>query len=129
MKKQTLVILLGVASLGGATAVHAHHSFPATYHVERTQTIQGQVVAFLFRNPHSFVQVLAPDRNGKQQRWAIEWSAGAALAADNVTAKTLRVGDKVTVTGNPGRSSSDHRMRMNKIVRPADGWRWEGNVE
>lgn len=129
MKVLAKAILSGVAIVGVGTAVSAHHSFPATYRVDRTQTINGRVVAFLFRNPHSFVQVMAPDSGGTMQRWAIEWSSGAVLAADNVTARTLKVGDQVTVTGNPARNAADHRMRMNKIIRPKDGWRWEGNVE
>ena len=129
MKTVTKAAIAAMLFAGSATAVYAHHSFPATYHVDRTQMIEGRVVAFLFRNPHSFVQVMAPDRNGEMQRWAIEWSAGAALAADKVNARTLRVGDNVTVVGNPGRNASDHRMRMNKITRPSDGWKWEGNVE
>jgi hypothetical protein len=128
MKTIAKLLVAGAVVMSAAT-VSAHHSFPATYHIDRTHTINGKVVAFLFRNPHSFVQVMAPDRSGKMQRWAIEWSAGAALAADNVSARTLRVGDKVAITGNPGRAASDHRMRMNKIVRTTDGWSWEGNVE
>jgi hypothetical protein len=129
MKVVTKLLAAGVLALGTATAVTAHHSFPATYHVDQTQTITGKVVAFLFRNPHSFVQVMAPDKSGKMQRWAIEWSAGAALASDNVNAKTLKVGDVVTVTGNPARDAAAHRLRMNKIERRGDGWKWEGTVE
>lgn len=124
--KAVLVTALGVGIIGAASA---HHSFPATYHTDQKQTISGKVVAFLFRNPHSFVQVMAPDKAGTMQRWAIEWSAGAALASSGVTAATLKVGDVVTITGNPGRSEADHRMRMNRIVRPKDGWKWEGTVE
>ena len=121
--------LSGAIVLCSATSAVAHHSFPATYHVDQTQTVTGKVVAFLFRNPHSFVQVMAPDKSGKVQRWAVEWSAGAALAGDNVNASTIKVGDVVTVTGNPARDESAHRLRMNKIVRKADGWNWQGTVE
>jgi len=63
------------------------------------------------------------------QRWAVEWSAGAALASSGVSAATLKVGDVVSVTGNPARAAADHRLRMNKILRPKDGWKWEGTVE
>jgi hypothetical protein len=122
-------MVAGVLAASAVTAAFAHHSFPATYHVDRTETINGKVVAFLFRNPHSFVQVMAPDKAGAMQRWAIEWSAGAALAGEGVTAATLRVGDAVQVTGNPARSAADHRMRMNRIIRPKDGWKWQGVVE
>lgn len=121
--------LLAAAAAAVAGSASAHHSFPATYRVEEKQTINGKVAGFLFRNPHSFVHVMAPDKSGKMQRWAIEWSAGAALAGQGVTAASLKVGDTVQVTGNPGRAEADHRMRMNKILRPSDGWKWEGNVE
>jgi hypothetical protein len=106
--------------------VQAHHSFPATYFVDKQMTIEGTVVQFLFRNPHSFIHVMAPDKAGKMQRWAIEWGAGGALTNDNVTRETLKPGDKVVVIGNPGRNVADHRMRMNSITRPKDGWKWSG---
>jgi len=54
----------------GAVAVapvQAHHSFPATYVVDQRITIEGTVVQFLFRNPHSFVHVIAPDKSGVMQ--------------------------------------------------------------
>lgn len=124
--KASMAVAIVAATAG---VVAAHHSFPATYHVDQTQTIRGRVVAFLFRNPHSFVQVMAPDANGTMQRWAVEWSAGAALASQNVNARTLSVGDVVTITGNPARNAADHRLRMNSIRRPADGWGWSGTVE
>jgi hypothetical protein len=129
MKAVTSALLTGLVACGAVTAASAHHSFPATYHVDQTQTITGKVVAFLFRNPHSFVQVMAPDKSGQTQRWAVEWSAGAALADDHVTATTLKVGDIVTVTGNPARDETAHKLRMNKIVRRGDGWNWQGTVQ
>jgi DNA replication initiation complex subunit (GINS family) len=107
----------------------AHHSFPATYLVEEHQEIQGQVVQFLFRNPHSFIHVMAPDKEGKMQRWAIEWGGGGALGRDSVTRETLKPGDKVIVSGNPGRNAADHRIRLQSIQRPSDGWKWSGSFE
>lgn len=129
MRAVTKALLAGVVAAGCAAGAAAHHSFPATYHTDRTETISGKVVAFVFRNPHSFLQVMAPDKQGKMQRWAIEWSAGATLAGQKVTPTTLRAGDVVTVTGNPSRSATEYRMRMNSIVRPKDGWKWAGTVE
>jgi hypothetical protein len=32
------------------------------------------------------------------------------------------------VTGNPGRDPAEHRIRLHRIVRPADGWKWEGVI-
>jgi hypothetical protein len=116
------------AAAVGAPA-YAHHSFPATYHVDQTTGIEGQVVQFLFRNPHSFVHVMAPDKSGKMQRWAVEWGGGAALARERITSTTLKPGDKVKITGNPGRNAADHRIRMQKIVRASDGWTWGGDFD
>jgi hypothetical protein len=116
----------GVLGALGSAPVLAHHSFPATYQVDQSVTIQGAVVQFLFRNPHSFVHVMAPDKNGKTVVWAVEWGAGGSLGNDHVKYDTLKPGDKVTVTGNPARDTESHRLRMRKIVRPSDGWSWEG---
>jgi cell shape-determining protein MreC len=127
--KQAMIAVAALAAVGVAAPASAHHSFPATYHVDQTTSISGTVVQFLFRNPHSFVHVMAPDKDGKMQRWAVEWGGGAALASQNVTSTSLKAGDKVTISGNPGRNPADHRIRMQKIVRPADGWQWGGNFD
>lgn len=64
-----IVILLTLS----AGSVSAHHSFAATYLEGQTQKIEGKVVQFLFRNPHSFLHVEAPDEKGNMQVWNIEW--------------------------------------------------------
>ena len=50
-----------VGAVAGMTAVSvpafAHHSFAATYFEDKTETVEGELVQFLFRNPHSFVHV------------------------------------------------------------------------
>ena len=43
---------------------YAHHSFAATYFEDKTVTVDGKLVQFMFRNPHSFVHVEAPDEKG-----------------------------------------------------------------
>lgn len=104
----------------------AHHSATATYVVDQTVEIQGTVVQFLIRNPHSSLQVAATDKGGKVTTWMIEWGAGGALASDNVKADTLKPGDKVIVTGSPARDRSSNRLLMRSIERPVDGWKWAG---
>ena len=103
-----------------ATQLYAHHSFTATYHEDQTVTIEGKLVQFQFRNPHSFVQVL----DDKGIRWSIEWGGAGQLGSQGVTRETLKPGDVVVITGNPGRTSEDHRVRMRSIKRPSDGFGW-----
>jgi len=107
-----------------AGAAQAHHSFTATYDESVEVAIEGRLVQFMYRNPHAFVHVLAPDENGEMQRWAIEWGAAGTLDRQGVTRETLKAGDVVIVTGNPGRNAIDHRIRMRTLTRPSDDFTW-----
>jgi Family of unknown function (DUF6152) len=123
-----LFVLSGLLFLPGDRA-YAHHSFASTYFVDQTIKIDGTLTQFLFHNPHSYVKVDAKDDKGQMQTWSIEWGSGAQLSQSNISRDTLQSGDRVIVVGNPGRNPEEHRMRMNSIVRPSDGWKWEGVVK
>jgi hypothetical protein len=127
MNRRYLVLLAPAAALLGGP-VSAHHSFAATYFVDQEVSIDGTLTQFMFRNPHSFVKVMAKDSKGQQQVWSIEWGGGAQLTQEHVTRETLKTGDHVIVTGNPGRDPTEHRLRLHKIVRTSDGWTWEGVI-
>lgn len=123
-RAMVLVGMLGATVSGPA---QAHHSFAATYKMDQMITIQGTVVQFLFRNPHSYVHLTGPDPSGKMVVWAVEWAAGGALQGERIGANTLHVGDKVIITGNPARDVTlSHRLKMQAIQRPSDGWHWAG---
>jgi hypothetical protein len=127
--KRKLLMLLVVGALAAGAPLDAHHSFSATYFEDKVETVEGDLVQFLFRNPHSFVHVMGPDQSGEMQRWAVEWGAGLQLSGQGVTRETLKPGDHVVITGNPGRNPADHRLRMRSIVRPKDGWKWSGTFQ
>ena len=124
-----LWLLIAAGVLATTVPAGAHHSFAATYFEDKIETVEGDLVQFLFRNPHTFVHVQGPDAGGQMQRWAIEWAAGLQLAGQGVTRETLKPGDHVVITGNPGRNDADHRLRMRTIVRPKDGWKWSGTFQ
>src|SRR5579862_2952501 len=119
-----LVLALGTFLI--AAPAFAHHSFAATYFEDKKLTIEGELVQFLFRNPHSFVQIEAPDDSGKMVKWAVEWAGAGQLGQQGVTRDTLKAGDHVVIVGNPGRNAEDHRVRMTSITRPSDGYKWGG---
>ena len=124
MSAKSRLAALVASVLGIAAAAQAHHSFTATYFEDRTIEIEGKLLQFMFRNPHSFVHVEAPDDEGNLQRWAVEWGGAGQLSGQGVTNQTLRPGDVVTITGNPGRDPKDHRVRMLYLRRNADGFDW-----
>ena len=129
MKRGLTVLVVAGAFACGAQAF-AHHSFTATYLEGQEATIEGDLVQFIYRNPHAFVQVMAPDPQTKDVvRWAVEWAGNGQLRQAGITVETLTVGDHVVVTGSLGRNPEEHRLRMRTISRPKDGWRWSGVVE
>lgn len=125
--KHVCMKLLAVTALGLSFGASAHHSFTALYFVDDEMQIEGRVVQFAVRNPHSFLHVSAPDENGVEQRWAIEWGGVASLG--RINRETLKPGDEVVIVGNPSRDAASHRLRMVRIVRPADGWEWSGSFD
>ena len=118
------LVLMIAATLLFAIAASAHHSIAGTYDQGREVKVEGKLVQFLFRNPHAFVHIEAPDENGVTQRWAVEWGGAAQLSGQGVKRDTLKSGDIVTITGNPGRNPADHRLKMNTLKRKSDGFGW-----
>ena len=118
--------LLGALTIGilvGSTHARAHHSFAATYLEDQSVTVEGEIVQFLLRNPHSFVHVMVKQSDGTQVRYVVEWGSPTQLSG-KVSRDTLKPGDHVVITGNPGRNTDDHRVRLLTFKRPKDGWSW-----
>lgn len=122
MKHVVAAVLVGLCVTG--TQIYAHHSFAAAYFEDQSVTIEGELVQFLFRNPHSFVHVLVKDKDGSIVRYAVEWGGAGQLGSQGVGKDTLRVGDVVIITGSPGRNPEDHRVRLVTLRRPKDGFVW-----
>ena len=123
MKRQVFVLLAGMALLGSVSAL-AHHSQVAVYQTSAEQKIEGTLAQVLIRSPHSWVHIEAKDENGKLQRYAVEWGGATQLRNAGVDGKTLKVGEKVRVTGRPGRNAADHRLLMVYIETVDGRWTW-----
>ena len=104
----------------------AHHSATATYIVGKSVRIEGTLKELIWRNPHSYIKVEAPDDKGEMQIWVIEGAAPGQLAEQGLTSNRLRPGDRVIVTGIPGRIAEDHRLLLETVERPSDGFKWRG---
>ncbi|HEY7186264.1 MAG TPA: DUF6152 family protein [Vicinamibacterales bacterium] len=121
---KTRLYVIALACVFAGTAAYAHHSYGATYDTSREIKLEGKILQFSYRNPHSFVTVQAPDQEGVQQRWAVEWSGTAQLATAGVTRESLKVGDQVVVVGRPSRVPGEFRALMVTLKRPLDGFTW-----
>jgi hypothetical protein len=127
--KLNLLLLLATAALLWTAPVSAHHPSASMYVNDRIQTVEGKLVQFVLRNPHSFVYVDAPDEKGQTERWTIEWLAILQLNRQGVTGETLKAGDHLVITGFPARNPADHGLRLRTITRPKDHWKWSGTFE
>jgi len=123
MTRKVALFILAGAFLSGMTT-YAHHSQSAQYDTSQQVTIEGTLVQFQFRNPHTFVHVQAPDESGEVQRWSIEWGGAGQLSFQGVERTTLKYGDLVTITANPSRTPNDHKLHMVTIRRETDGFGW-----
>jgi hypothetical protein len=110
LMRTLLLPVIGVVLLAASAA--AHHSYSATYDVAKEVTLEGKLLQFVYRNPHSFVTVQAPDQKGVQQRWAVEWSGTGQLAS------------QVVIVGRPSRVAGEYRVLMVSLKRPLDGFTW-----
>jgi hypothetical protein len=102
----------------------AHHSFAAYYLEEDTIEVDGEIVEFQYKNPHSWVFVQGQDAFGRPKTYAAEWGGRSQLERDGINKDTLRVGDSVRIWASPSRDPNDARVRLKRIERRSDGWQW-----
>jgi hypothetical protein len=119
-----LLLFAAAVSFAASTVAYAHHSYAATYDVTREVKLEGKLVQFVYRNPHSFVHIMAADEKGVEQRWAVEWSGTTQLGNTGVNKETLKVGDHVVIMARPSRVPGEYRALMLTLKRPSDGFAW-----
>jgi len=123
-RKLSFIFALILTLAIGAVSAFAHHSVAALYDANKTVKIEGKLISFSFRSPHSSIIVEAPDSKGNMIRWDVAWNAARELANTGINRETFKPGDVVVITGNPGRKSDDHIIKMINFLRPSDGLKW-----
>lgn len=120
---RTLLGATLLAVLGGQATMAAHHPTTRVYRSGEQTTIEGVIVSLVVKTPHSFLHVQAPDRYNKMRIWAIECGDTRAFR-QRVEEHSLKIGDRVTVTGDPAFDEGLWRLRLRTLVRRDDGWKW-----
>ncbi|MBI2186748.1 MAG: hypothetical protein HYU37_06430 [Acidobacteria bacterium] len=113
------MVVAGICVLHAGAAGAGHHSFAAEYDGSTTFKVTGIVSKMEWTNPHArfYVDVREPD--GTVTTWNMELASPSALVRNGWTRQTLKVGDRVTVDGYPGKVV---RTRGNpRSVITADG--------
>jgi hypothetical protein len=102
--KSTIVATILLLS---AAPAMSHHSTTAYDH-SKTIVLTGTVKEFQWTNPHSWVQLIVIDDQGKTTEWAIETGSPNLNLRHGWTRTTLKPGDKVTLTIYPHRDGNPH---------------------
>jgi hypothetical protein len=122
------LVLCGVAVL--CVPLLGHHSFAVFYIEADTIQVEGDIVEFQYRNPHSWVHVAGREGAfGTPKVYAAEWTSTSQLERNGITKTTLRAGDAVRIWASPNKNPNDNRIRLKRIERPSDGWTWRGGRE
>src|SRR6202030_3342588 len=86
-------------------AALAHHSF-AMFDADQKTNLSGTVKEFQWTNPHAWIFVMVPNRDGQLEHRAVEMRAAGQIARRRWTAKTLEPGMVVRLTIHPLRDGS-----------------------
>jgi hypothetical protein len=98
----------------------AHHGY-AAYDMTTTMTLKGTITSFELANPHSSIAFDAKDDSGNIVHWVVETGAPArGMRASGFTPDTLKPGDQVSITFNPGKEADKH-IGVFKKVELSDG--------
>lgn len=104
----------------------AHHSVFAAYDINGSVTIGGMVTEVWFKSPHIRVFVEVEDEDGSKVTWNTHGHNPSALRRRGWVRDTLKVGERVTMSGDPSYDGSP-KMFIRTIVR-ADGSILENKV-
>ena len=120
MKQKFLCVfrLISLATLAISTSVSAHHSAVA-FDTEKTMTVTGEVVRFVWRNPHMAINMDVVNESGEKELWKIEGPGTTVLSRQGFNRSSINTGDNITVVINPMKSGRPGGLMM--AITLADG--------
>ncbi len=81
----------------------AHHS-QSEYDLRAKVEVEGAVTKVEWRSPHVWVYVDVTNTKGEKVNWSFELPSPVTLMRRGWTRDSLKVGDRVTVTGAPAKN-------------------------
>src|SRR5689334_15008218 len=87
-------------------ALFAHHGNTG-YNTSDSVTVSGTATEFQFLNPHCIISMDVKDEKGQMQKWQGELTSPNHLLRAGWTSRSIKAGDKVTITGWRAKSGSN----------------------
>ncbi len=116
MRSRVSSILAGIVGLLFlSTSALAHHGAESLYDVDTETTVEATITEFVWAVPHVMVGIASVD--DKSASWLLELGSPPSISNQGWTIRSLKPGDVVTVTFNPGlRGMRIGRLR--KVILP-----------
>jgi hypothetical protein len=102
-KSAAYLAVLTVLLLGVIAPLQAHHSM-AMFDLDKTITLEGTVTEVAWGNPHTIFLCDANEpgvENSPVRNWTLEAPSPSVLVSKGMKPDTIKVGDKIGLTGNP----------------------------
>jgi hypothetical protein len=123
-QSRTLAVVAAGAIVVAAPAARAHHS-AAAYDTKQTVSLDAVVTRYEWKNPHVYIWLAAPNADGETVEWEVEGQPPAILRRMGWSQDTMKVGDAVQATGNPGRNAERKSLLLVSMKR-ADATLYDG---
>jgi len=101
-----------------AAPVLAHHSVAAEFDTAKQAELKGEITQVWFSNPHVRYELTVTAADGTREEWELQGGNVTNLLRQNWTAESLRVGDRVTASGDLGRDGAK-KLRIREVVTAA----------
>jgi len=111
---------LALVILPAAQGLRAHHSVPVNFDQSKEVTIEGVLTEIRWINPHSRFRVDVTNSDSTKVEWLVEMGAANTMRRAGFPMERFIVGDRVTITGAPGRR--ERAVLLRETVLP-DGTR------
>jgi hypothetical protein len=115
-------VLAATGLLFAATAL-AHHS-TAMFEWGKEKKLEGTIDKFEWTQPHSFIWINVPGKDGKMQTWGLEGMSPSWLGRHDWSSRSLKAGEKISVDFYPLRDGRSGGFFVR--VKTADGRTLEG---
>jgi Family of unknown function (DUF6152) len=119
MKRNFLIVLGLCAGLLGATIpALAHHAIAAEFDTTKPIKFSGTVKSVDWMNPHIYVNIETKDESGKTIVYSVEGGPPNALFRQGWRPNSLKIGDKVQVSGVRAKKPDNNRIGNASITMP-----------